>query len=99
MRGVQMHNGGSAGALLVHGAVEESLFRRRVAADEIAFPVELGDAPRVEPAETTVGGRQEPAVVEAHADIAAAAAGEAAVEDGFPEQNNLFAESGLGMRG
>ena len=55
---MQVHDGAGAGAFLVNGAVQKSFLGRWIAGEMIAFIVQLGDVPRVQPAETTVGRRQ-----------------------------------------
>ena len=88
---VQMHDGAGAAALFVHRPVQERFLRGRIAGDQRPVPVELGDPRRVEAAEAGVGRGQQPAVVEPHADVAAAAGGQTAFEDRSAERDDLIA--------
>ena len=81
MRRMQMHNGASGGALLIHDTVQKALLGRRVAGNKPSVEIELRKARRVEAAERSVGRRHQPAFAGPHADIAGGAGGQAARED------------------
>jgi len=49
--GMQVDDGGCLRAFVVHRAVEEGLLGRRIAGDELAVGVELGEPRRIKPAE------------------------------------------------
>src|SRR5512141_1815551 len=70
-------------------APRRSVYRARITGDEPAFPVELREPRRVERSQGRVGGREQPAVVQPRADVAAAPGREAPVEERSPEGAHL----------
>src|SRR5689334_22787565 len=81
MRRMQMDNGFIAPLLLVHGKMQEVLFRGRIPRHVLTIPVELGEARGVEPAEVGAGRCQEPAVAAACTDVACRAVRQPTIED------------------
>src|SRR4029077_16663313 len=78
---MEMDDRAGAGAFLVHDPVQETLFGRRVAGNEPAMIVELGEPRRIEPAEGSVGRRHQPIIREAQADVSGGTRSQAAIED------------------
>src|SRR5689334_24432907 len=95
MRRVQMNDRTGADALFIHGTMQRRFLRRLVAGQEIAAPVELSEARRIDRSQARVRRRQEPAVVEPHADVPAASGGEPALEHRFAKSDDRFAQAML----
>src|SRR5271155_3531272 len=81
MRRMQMHDRTGRGPLLIHHAVQEALFGRRIARDEAPVMAQLRQPRRVEAAERGVGRRHQPAVVSPHADVSGRPGGQPARKD------------------
>ncbi len=92
---VQMHDGARPGAGVVKSLVQEHLFRRLVAGQVAALPVDLGDAGRVEKAEAGIGRRDQDAVIDRRADVAGGADRVAPLEQGSGEERHGIARRGL----
>src|SRR5690242_9214077 len=90
-----MDHGGRLLPLFIHGAVQEGFLGRRIAGDELASRVELGETRRVETAERDIGRRHQPAILQPRADIAGAAEGEAALEQRHAETADFLAQIGF----
>src|SRR4051794_40162013 len=83
------------GTLLIHRAVQERLLRGSVAPFMLISRVESGQARRVEAAERGVGRGEQPAALHPHADVAAAADGQPALEEGAGDVANRLAQAVL----
>src|SRR5690606_32477792 len=92
---MKVDDGARAGAFFVHGAMQEGLLGRRCAGQQLAVPVQLGQLRGIQRAQGAVGGRQQPAVVSAHADVAAASGGQPALMQRGAEAADFLAQPGL----
>src|SRR4029079_14379126 len=79
----------------VERAVHQRFLGRRIAADMLAVAVELGELRRIELAQRGVGRRHQPAVSDAHGDVARGAGAEAARGELGAERAHRLARFGF----
>lgn len=91
VRRMQVHDGAGTRALLINRVMQKALLGRRISGNMSAVMVQLRDCRRIQSAETRVCRRQQPTVVDTHADVAGTAHGKPTIEEGLSEQRNLLA--------
>ena len=86
-----MHHRAGSRPCVIKGTVKRHFLGRPVTIDERARSVKAAESRRVEPSETGPCRRyQQPAIIGPGLDIAGAAAGQPAIEDGFCQQADLL---------
>ena len=99
VRAVRVDHAAGVGIVLarcgVNLAVQGDGLAALVAADLLALQVQLGQARRVQKTQTRIGGRDQKAVMEPHADVACRGVHIAALEQAAAHTADLFA--GLGF--
>jgi hypothetical protein len=67
-----MHDSAALQSLLIHREVQEILFAGFVAGNKISVPIQLGESCWIQLPKTRIGGSQQPAILQASANVSAA---------------------------
>ncbi|MNT35898.1 hypothetical protein D3C72_1719460 [compost metagenome] len=95
MRGMRVDDAARFGAGAIDALMQHQRLGRLGAGHPVAVQVDLGQIGGVQPPQASVGGRDEPAIIEPGADVAGRAHGVAALIEAGADDADFFADAGF----